>query len=397
MNSIKNSVVIALLLGVAYGAFQVINAPEPDAGNIDSLPADGEIKIPATSSLLASAEPPGASAPPLESGDRAATSAADDGPGFGPPPTMPRLTIDEIDPNSGSEPAAPPIAQTGSGNRYSAHASQAPSQPDQTNPGLHPMPSNLNKLEPSSRLVEIEKPTSRSAGSLPPTIDWARIGRLVEQQNYKSALAVLSQHHRAHPNSPDRQEILNWLDSLALKVIYSSEHHLRNQPHSVQPGETIEQIASRWNVPAQLVYRINQASIPDPNQLQPGTELKVIPGPFDAEIDQDQAELTLYVRGLYAGRFQIEIGSDAQLTKREMRITSKSDAGRLYQAANGDTIAANSPGNPYGQYWFGLDANTSIHSVASSVDSRGCIRLTNAQDAADLFGILSTDSRITIR
>jgi len=71
-----------------------------------------------------------------------------------------------------------------------------------------------------------------------------------------------------------------------------------------------------------------------------------------------------------------------------------------YVGADGRTIPANDPLNPYGGAWIDLGREVSIHgspAIASGAnETLGCISL-SPQDARDLYGILSLGSDVTIR
>ncbi len=193
--------------------------------------------------------------------------------------------------------------------------------------------------------------------------------------------------------------MLQWLDQLAGKVIYSTEHHLAPRPCIVADGDTLESLAVEWNVPAQLIYNINSNKIGDPALLVPGTELKVVTGPFDARISVERQEMTLFLGDLYAGRFPIELGQDHEYELGSFMIEGKSDTGRQYQDRSGQLIAAGDASNPYGKFWLGFsNSDLCIHespAADNASDRRGCIRL-SSRDAADVYGILSDGSQISI-
>ncbi len=60
-------------------------------------------------------------------------------------------------------------------------------------------------------------------------------------------------------------------------MIYSREH-LLEVPYEVRLKETLFDVASRCRVPYYLLANINGVS--DPQVLVPGTQLKIVPGPF---------------------------------------------------------------------------------------------------------------------
>ena len=211
----------------------------------------------------------------------------------------------------------------------------------------------------------------------------------------KEALSTLSIFY----NTPDlsgeeRANLLARLDPLAREVIYSTQH-LLEKPYRVGQKESLVDIAAQYEVPWQLLANINQ--VPDPMALLPGTELKVVTGPFRAEVNLSKSELTLFLGDLYAGRFPIAVGADPTPRPGTFTIQDK-QKDHTYYNRSGAPVPASNPGNPYGGTWMDLGGQVCIH---GSPDKRkptdqGCISL--ADDfAGDLYGILSQGSSVTIR
>ncbi len=211
----------------------------------------------------------------------------------------------------------------------------------------------------------------------------------------KEALSTLSIFY----NTPDlsgqeRANLLARLDPLAREVIYSTQH-LLEKPYRVGQKESLVDIAAQYEVPWQLLANINQ--VPDPMALLPGTELKVVTGPFRAEVNLSKSELTLFLGDLYAGRFPIAVGADPTPRPGTFTIQDK-QKDHTYYNRSGAPVPAGNPGNPYGGTWMDLGGQVCIH---GSPDKRkptdqGCISL--ADDfAGDLYGILSQGSSVTIR
>jgi lipoprotein-anchoring transpeptidase ErfK/SrfK len=220
---------------------------------------------------------------------------------------------------------------------------------------------------------------------------------LIEARWYQ-ALFVLSQFY----NSPDltdltsqqHQELLDLLDPLAAKVVYSPDH-LITDPHVVQRGESLAQIAAMNQVSPELLANIN--GLENPNLLIPGSKLKVLRGPFRAEVDLQKKELTLFAGQLYAGRFPVTLGRDPEPVPGEYRVLEK-QPGHDYFGAAGQRIPANDPQNPFGAVWIGLDRELAIHASPQRGDggSLGCISL-SPLDAQDVYSILTPGSSVTIR
>jgi lipoprotein-anchoring transpeptidase ErfK/SrfK len=211
----------------------------------------------------------------------------------------------------------------------------------------------------------------------------------------EEALATLSIFYNT-PNlsGEERAELLSRLDPLARDVIYS-QRHLLEQPHRVGQNETLMEIAARYEVPWQLLANINQ--VQDPVTILPGTELKVVRGPFRAEVNLSMNELTLFLGDHYAGRFPIGVGTDPAPKPGTFTIQDKQTERTYYNRA-GSPVPPGTPGNPYGNIWLGLGGQLCIHGSpsASSPTDKGCISLA-ADFADDLYGILSQGSSVTIR
>ena len=196
---------------------------------------------------------------------------------------------------------------------------------------------------------------------------------------------------------PQRREVEQLLDQLAGTVIYSRQHYLE-KPYVVQPGDTLDQIADRCNVPALLLARINGI---DPAQLQPGQQLKVLRGPFTAVVSLDKHELTLKLPGgYYAGRFPIGVGTDCPKLEGSYIVTEKTPR-PIYHGPDGINFAADDGRNPLGKFWIGLSERIGLHgttdeSAIGRDGNRGAISLKD-RDIDDLFGILSVGSQVVIR
>ncbi|MFO0902629.1 MAG: LysM peptidoglycan-binding domain-containing protein [Pirellulales bacterium] len=211
----------------------------------------------------------------------------------------------------------------------------------------------------------------------------------------KQALLILSMLY-ADPrlNVQERKALHDALDPLAAQVIYSPEH-LLDQPYEVRKGDTLPSIAEKYRVPWQLLANIN--GVKDPTFLLPGTKLKVMRGPFKAEVDLTAQELILYWNQLYAGRFPISTGVEPPPAPGEFEVKTKSP-GRDYTGANGPAIPAGDASNPYGNVFLDLGRNLAIHGSATTEggSTAGCISL-SPRDAEDVYGILSVGSTVIIR
>jgi len=272
-----------------------------------------------------------------------------------------------------------------------------------------PDPRSIDSLPPSGWKPEenstgkvsssTDQPRATLSDSAESNIGLANAIRTADRQysadQPSEALATLSLFYNT-PGMTDaeRAAMLSRLDPLAATVIYS-RRHLLEKPHRVGQAETLMEIAARYELPWQLLANIN--SIEDPITVLPGTELKVVRGPFRAEVDLRRNELTIFLGDLYAGRFPIAVGSTPAPEEGTYTIQDKQVA-RTYYNQEGTPIPPDDPGNPYGNVWLDLGKQFCIHGSPdrSEPSSEGCISLRGA-DADDLYGILSQGSTVTIR
>jgi len=218
---------------------------------------------------------------------------------------------------------------------------------------------------------------------------------LIREHRWREALLTLSVTYEIPDlSASDREELLTLLDPLAAKVIYSTEHLLESG-YSVRRGESLQEIAERFDVPAELLQNINTVSHSE--YPVPGSALKVVRGPFRAVVDLGASEVTVYLQRYYAGRFPISIGHDPEPIEGEFKVLEK-QPGQTYYLPQGKSLATDDPANPYGRCWIDLGKGVVIHGspLGSDQSHLGCISL-SPKDAEDIYAILSVGSKVTVR
>ncbi len=134
---------------------------------------------------------------------------------------------------------------------------------------------------------------------------WQSIEQSLARNDLAGALKTASEWRANETLSlAESDQLKNLLSELAGTVVYSMEHRLE-PPYTVRAGETLETIAKQYEVPWQLLAKINGVSNSD--GVQPGQQIKVIRGPFDAEVVLSSSELVLTLDDQYAGRFPVQI------------------------------------------------------------------------------------------
>jgi LysM repeat protein len=231
---------------------------------------------------------------------------------------------------------------------------------------------------------------------------WPAIQATLERGELAEAHKRLSKWHDDPTLTPTDAELVdNLLSQLAGTVVYSTEHQLE-PARVVKPGETLETIAKEYDVPRQLLAKIN--GIAAANQVQPGQELKVVRGPFSAVVDVSRKCITLLVDDRYAGRFLITVPSVSAITEGEWVVDKK-----LAGSPSSVSDSAYAPAPAEADRAIVLRSATAAGGAASTVAiACGNVLATSAaagtpviqispQDAEDLSGILSIGSRVVIR
>ena len=226
---------------------------------------------------------------------------------------------------------------------------------------------------------------------------WTSAMKQAAQRHLRESLLTLSVFFD-DPNlsQANQDKLLHQLDLLAAQVIYSRQP-LLEPAFIVRPGDTVASIAKQYRVPSALLQNINGIS-PD-SSLLPGTELKVVRGPFRASISLAKNEMTLFLGHLYAGRFPISIGNSPAPRPGIYRVQLK-QPGRPFDNDSQQPIPAGDTNNPYGNVWIDLGGNMGIHG-SSRIARNGnlgqrCIGLSET-DARDVYGILTEGSQVIIR
>ena len=229
---------------------------------------------------------------------------------------------------------------------------------------------------------------------------WFAVLEKLQQDRLDEALLDLSAWYGDDSLSPQQSKrCVEKLDQLAGTVIYSGRSYLE-PAYQVRSGESLQLIAERLRVPVDFLAKIN--GISPPYLVNPGEYLKIVRGPFRAEVSRGRRELTMFLGQYYAGRFGVNFGRDLPNQDAVYEVAEKTLGRNFFDVRTGDEILRSDPANPYGGYWIGLRGdqvtaahNVGIHAVAGN-EGVGCIGL-RKQDASDVHTILSVGSRIVIR
>ena len=277
-------------------------------------------------------------------------------------------------------------------------------------------PNDIDALPvaPAEKVTAILPPIDPSVGPIPPAPNegsvafekvWSEVQELVRNQDSAKALRTLTPWSIDASLSGDQQaRCFRLLDELAAIVIYSRASYLE-PVYTVRAGETLDEISAAHGVPQELLAKIN--GVTAPYALSTGESLKVVRGPFRAEVSITNNRLTLYAGAYYAGRFEIAIGRDLPPEEAFYEVAEKSLGRNYFDRRSGSEVLRGQANNRYGDHWIGLRGEhiTTGHSVGihgrarqkeSASQDLGCVSL-DAIDASDVYSILSVGSRVQVR
>ncbi len=404
MNSLKTLFVMAVLGIIAYAAYVSINNnpapsdPQPWEAPTVELPGSGPTS------------PNAATAPPFAPGPTAAAALPPGQPNVptAAPYTRPAANV--------SMPSATDVNAPASGYTASGPAARqnvpAPST-DYTTNGNPPPAAGIGQAPPSGIGPSGIGPSGigtpvASTGAVPnatqpgaciPPGSFETFAQQVQTKldegRLSEVLAELTPWRNAPKLSAEQaQQVQGLLNQLAGTVVYSQQH-LLEPPYTVRQGDTLETIGRQYNVPGKLLANIN--GIRNLQDLQPGQQLKVVRGPFDAEISLEKYELVLTLQGRYAGRFTVGLGRDQQTLAGTHIVREKTN--KPIPGASTPVGMARNPAP--GTQWIGLNGQIGIHGTNNPQDvgrpgGNGWIILSNS-DMGDVYDILSVGSRVVIR
>lgn len=331
---------------------------------------------------------PGAAGPPTDPYADQVPGQAPDRYGAAPDAGAP------VDPTAPVD-SAPPVNQGAPGGDYAPPAGQDPTGA-QGPPNGQAAPAAQGPPGDVAPAATVPGSGAPSSGEFHATMAAAQ--RELEGGQLASALRQLSSWYDHPQLAPQEQQQLNsLLDQVAGTVVYSTQN-LLEPPYEVQPGEKLRDIGDKYNVPWQLLAKIN--GIDDPQSLRPGERLKVVRGPFAAVVSLEKREMAVLLSdGSYAGRFKIGIGVDQPPREGVFAVSDKA-TDPVYRGRD-RAIPPHDPNNPLGARWIGLGSELGIHGTnrpesIGRTDLPGSISL-DPRDIEDVFDILSVGSKVTIR
>lgn len=351
-------------------------SPADETGNLPPLPFASTPVPPVTGTPAgnASSEGPVATA----AADGPAVSLAAGTLATGANLTNPTPTSSSPPPSTGSIPAGQLVSQS--------RAAGSAANPD----GQLPLLSTPANNTGSGGSEKQEQPALPFPAAREQVLELAANGKLRE------ALLTLSRYYDSPELTAEQHsDMIDLLDALSREVIYSPRH-LAQEAYTVTASDTVESLARRHQITPELLNAIN--GLGNSKVLLNGSQVKVLTGPFRAQVSLSRHELTVFMGELYAGRFPVSFGNDPTPVEGAYEVIDRR-RDRTYYGTGGKVIGASDNRNPYGGYWINLGQDLCIHGTpemaSDDLEGAGCISLAPL-DAADVYNILAQSSQVTI-
>jgi lipoprotein-anchoring transpeptidase ErfK/SrfK len=218
-------------------------------------------------------------------------------------------------------------------------------------------------------------------------------------------------------SAPEADAARAQIAELNQSIIFSTTRFADDEfggTYSVQPGDVLQRIASRFDVTPEVLQKLNGLS--DPRKLRAGATIKVIRGPFHAVVSKKRFEIDLYIGSLpgvpatgtatpmYVRSFRVGLGKDDSTPVGLWKVKPQNKLRNpTYYSPRGEGIIdADDPENPLGERWIGLEGidghavgkeSYGIHGTIDpksigKMESMGCIRLLN-EDVEWVFDLLT--------
>ena len=217
-------------------------------------------------------------------------------------------------------------------------------------------------------------------------------------REFLKARELLRQMIQQFSDSPEAPGAIKELEALNILMINNIVPCPQAVVYVVKPGETLYDIARRYQVTAEVIKRRN-GLVRD--IIQPGIQLSIWKGPFTIFIDKSDNVLTLVNNNRIIKKYSVATGKQTTTTPEgQFTITSKMMHPVWFH--RGIVVPPGTPENFLGTRWLGFDKpKYGIHGtiypdkIGHSVSS-GCVRMRN-EDVEELYELIPYGTKVVIK
>lgn len=186
------------------------------------------------------------------------------------------------------------------------------------------------------------------------------------------------------------------LYNLNIRIIFSNLETDQTTIYEVQPKDSLQAIAKKFNTTVALIKRSNvlQSDI-----IRPMQRLRIWTGKFSCIVDKSQNTLTLKSGEEVLKVYAVSTGKQNSTPVGTFTITSKLENPVWYK--EGAVVLPNSPQNILGTRWlgfslagYGIHGTTEPQSIGQQITA-GCVRVVNSE-VEELYDILPIGTEVTV-
>lgn len=224
-------------------------------------------------------------------------------------------------------------------------------------------------------------------------------GVLIGAVYFLNARTVISAEAATAPmaGKPSANPIPLSVETPAFKAWLSPQKDLNSIFYTVQSGDTLNSIAKKNGVTADLLRIINGVS---DKKLSVGKKIKIPTYKLSLVIDKSQNRMILKGNEDVLKTYTVSTGSNNSTPVGTFKINSKLTDPVWYKAP-GVVVAAGSPENGLGTRWMGITKKSyGIHGTNEPEKlgqqcTAGCVRMKN-EEAEELYRLVPMGAEVTI-
>jgi len=214
-----------------------------------------------------------------------------------------------------------------------------------------------------------------------------------------SLLEAKEAYQKLVNNFSNSGEVMNWqkkVESLNIKLLFSSAITERSILYEIKPGDTLTKIAKEYKTTTDLIMKSNNLS---DDKILPGRKIKVWTAPFGIAVDKSQNILILKTDEEIIKTYIVSTGTNNSTPTGSFKIVNKLQNPSWYKA--GAIVPPDSPENILGTRWLGFDSpgygihgTTDPQSLGRQV-TKGCVRMSNTE-VEELYTIVPVGTEVNI-
>jgi len=211
----------------------------------------------------------------------------------------------------------------------------------------------------------------------------------------------LSNLYFAETDKSRRDEIKSKLNELNAELVFSREPSQDAFIYVVRPGDSLIEIATKFNTNYEFIMRINNKHR---TSIRVGEHLKILKGKVTVLVDKSDYTLTLLLDGHFIKQYPVGTGESDKTPEGKFVIDNKlknpvwySPDG-IYQFGDPKNVLGTrwiGFEDKKGLYGYGIHGTTDPDSIGKEM-SNGCVRLKN-EDVEDLFDYVKTKMTVVIQ